>query len=90
MDQKDCYIGHEAIAIKDKLILEEPVKAGVIENMDSIKDIIKHLMDNELLANCEEHKVMITEPPKNDKKKREELVQLMFEDLKVPKLYMGN
>jgi len=70
--------------------MEEPVQAGVIENLDAIKDIIKHLMDNELRANCEEHKVLITEPPKNPKKNREELVQLMFEEFKVPKLYLGN
>jgi actin len=30
MDQKDCYVGHEAKAKKNLLIIEEPVVAGVI------------------------------------------------------------
>ena len=80
----------EAKAKKQFLIMEEPVKKGIIDDMDGIKDIIKHLMDNELRANLEEHRVVVTEPPNNDKTKREELVQIMFEEFKVPKLYLGN
>lgn len=38
----------------------------------------------------EEHKFMITEPPNNPKEIREELVDLMFTEFKVPKLYLGN
>ena len=30
MDQKDCYVGQEAVSKKSKLIMEEPVQAGVI------------------------------------------------------------
>ena len=33
---------------------------------------------------------MVTEPPNNPRQIREEFVTLMFEDLKVPALYMGN
>ena len=33
---------------------------------------------------------MITEPPNNPRAIREEFVSLMFEELKVPSLYMGN
>ena len=38
----------------------------------------------------EEHKILLTEPPNNPKKNREELVELMFETFGVPKLYVGN
>lgn len=38
----------------------------------------------------EEHKILITEPPNNPKKNREDMVELMFETFKVPKLYIGN
>jgi len=41
-------------------------------------------------VDAEEHKIMMTEPPLNPKKNREEVVQMMFEEFKVPKLYMGN
>jgi actin-related protein len=36
MDQKDCYVGHEAKAKKNLLITEEPVQRGIIVNIDSI------------------------------------------------------
>lgn len=38
----------------------------------------------------EENKFLITEPPGNPKKNREELVEMMFETFKCPKLYIGN
>ena len=34
--------------------------------------------------------MLISEPPKNPKKNREDLVTLMFEEFKVPRLYLGN
>lgn len=45
--------------------------------MKSIEDIFKHLMNNELRVSPEEHKFLLTEPPNNNKKTREELVDLM-------------
>lgn len=36
MDQKDCYVGHEAKAKKNLLITEEPVVKGQIESIESI------------------------------------------------------
>ena len=38
----------------------------------------------------EENKFLLTEPPGNPKANREALVELMFEEFKVPKLYIGN
>lgn len=70
--------------------MEEPVQAGVITNMDAIQDIISHLFNTELRVSPEEHKVLITEPPNNPPKIREKLVDLMFTEFKVPKLYLGN
>jgi actin-related protein len=35
-------------------------------------------------------KFLLTEPPNNPKKNREELVDMMFEHFEVPKLYIGN
>jgi actin-related protein len=36
MDQKDCYVGGEAKAKRNLLIIEEPVKRGIIVNQESI------------------------------------------------------
>jgi len=58
--------------------------------MDSIQKIFEHLMNNELRVSPEEHKILLTEPPNNPKANREALVDLMFSEFKVPKLYLGN
>jgi actin len=77
MDQKDSYVGNEAKAKKNLLIIEEPVHRGIIVNIDSIQKIFEHLFNNELRVSPEEHKIIITESPKNPKKNREAIVELM-------------
>lgn len=90
MDQKDCYIGNEVAAKKNVLAIEHPVKEGLIKDMDGICEILNHLYNNDLRRTPEDHKLLITEPPNNDNKIREELVKRLFEEYKVPKLYLGN
>lgn len=34
--------------------------------------------------------MLISEPPNNPKRNREKLVDIMMEEFKVPKLYLGN
>jgi actin len=89
MDQKDDYVGMEALSKKSVLNLEEPVKYGVITNMDDMSKIWSHLMNNELRVSPEDHKVMVSEPPRNPKNNREELCKTMFEEFTVPKLYVA-
>jgi actin-related protein len=52
--------------------------------------MIDHLMNTELSRAPDEHKILITEPPNNPPKNREELCTLMFEEFQVPKFYLGN
>ena len=77
MDQKDCYVGHEAKAKRNLLIIDEPVQRGIITDIDAISKIFEHLFNNELRVSPEEHKIIITESPKNPKKNREMIVDLM-------------
>jgi actin len=77
MDQKDCYVGHEAKAKRNLLITEEPVQRGIITSFESIEKIFEHLFNNELRVSPEEHKIIITESPKNPKKNREMIVDMM-------------
>ena len=70
-------MGHEARAKKNLLIMEEPVQMGVIKSFESIEKIFEHLFNNELRVSPEEHKILITEPPNNPKKNREQIVDMM-------------
>jgi actin-related protein len=68
----------------------EPVVAGRVQDIDQMKKILEHLMNDVMQSSLEDHKVLVTEVPLNDPKRREELVDLMFSEFKVPKLYLGN
>ena len=80
MDQKEFYIGNEAIEKKKFLKMRYPIEKGRIKNTDAIKDIkeiISYLLTDEMLIDPGEYKCMITEPPKVDNDIREALVELM-------------
>ena len=91
MEYKDYYFGHEAISKRDKLIISEPVQQGIVQDKDLLYKILsEQIFNTELGIEPEENKMLISEPPLNPKKNREELVTMMFEDFKVPRLYVAN
>lgn len=81
MDQKDFYIGKEAIEKKKYLNMTYPVSKGRLIDKDAVdndlKNIIEHLMTQEMLISGEEYKCLITEPPKNSSVIREAVVEMM-------------
>ena len=81
MDQKDHYIGAEALEKAQHLNLRRPVEKGRIRpgesNMDDIENILKNLIDHDMLIDPKEYKFMITEPPNNPTPIREAFVDLM-------------
>ena len=93
MDQKDWYIGDEAVEKAQHLILRHPVEKGRIKDSEAIEDIhniLENLFTHDMLISAEEYKFMVTEPPNSPREIRDEFVTLMFEEMKVPALYMGN
>ena len=82
LEQKDFYIGKEALDKKQFLNLRYPVERGKIKNdkdaIEDIKNIIIHLMTNDMLISGDEYNCMITEPPNNPKEIREAIVDLMY------------
>ena len=88
MEKKDCYVGDEAVSKKGILKLSYPINHGVIENWDDMTKIWKHILYNELKVVPEERPVMLTEVPFNPKSNREISTEIMFEEFKVPALYL--
>ena len=80
MDQKEFYVGEEALEKSQHLNLWHPVEKGRIKDKDAIQDvrkIIENLLTHDMLINHEEYKFMVTEPPNNPREIREEFVNLM-------------
>ena len=80
MDQKEWFIGEEALEKSNLLNLKHPVAKGRIKDADSIQDIkniLQNLFTHDLLIEHENHKFMITEPPNNPREIREAFVEMM-------------
>jgi len=78
MDQKEYYFGHEAVQKRAMLNISEPVDKGVVVDYGMLELILKEeIFNTQLGVNPEEHKMLVSEPPNNPKKNREDLVMMM-------------
>jgi len=91
MDQKDLYVGPEANHPQKKPLLSifKPIKVGVIEDMENMEKIWDYTYQNELMVDRKEHPALLTEPPLNDPKKREQLMTVFFENIEVNHFYLS-
>lgn len=87
-DQRDAYVGDEAIHKRGVLNLYYPVKHGIIDNWDDIEKVWHHCYFSELLVPPEEHPCLMTESPLNPKINREKMTTTMFEIFNVPSYFI--
>ena len=87
-DDKDFYIGQDAINKKGVLSLEYPLENGIVKNWDYMTKIWHYTYYNELKADPAEQPVLLTEAPLNPKKNREQMVEIFFEKFKAPAFYV--
>lgn len=88
LDQKDLYIGDDAIRRRGVLKLDYPVRDGVVENWDGFEKLMHHIFYRELQVSPEEHPILLTEPPLNPQANSDKIKQIMFETFNVNALYM--
>jgi actin len=71
--QKDFYIGDEAIAKKGVLNLTYPIEHGIITNWDGMEQVWHNCFYNELRRVPSEQPCLLTEAPMNPKVNREKM-----------------
>jgi actin len=86
---KDTYVGDEACAKADFLLLNYPIEHGIVRNWDDMEKLWHHTFFTELRVDPTEHPVLITEAPLNPKRNREKMIELMFETFHVPSFYVA-
>jgi len=90
VQQKDHYIGEEAMQKRGILNLSYPISAGIVESWEDMEKVWHHAFFNELRVNpTEAHGVLLTEAPRNPKANREQMVQVMFETFQVRNCYVA-
>ncbi len=73
LDQKDVYVGEEAISKRGALSVESPIKNGIVRNWDDMEKVWAHTFANELKTPAEDHPILLTEAPQNPKANRERM-----------------
>ena len=79
VELKDIMCGDAAAAVRASLETSYPVTNGIIKNWDDMEELWKYTFNEKLAINPPDHKILLTEPPLNPTKNREQMVERMFE-----------
>jgi len=89
---KKYYISEECNKFMGNLNLHYPIESGIFKNPDDISLIFKYIYSkldaNE--ENIKDHPILISEPLHNQDKNRENIAQILFEQLNVPSLIFAS
>lgn len=86
--EKELFVGSDAIAKRGLLTLEYPLENGIVKNWEYMSKIWHYTYYTELKTDPQEQPVLLTEAPLNPKKNREQMVEVFFEEFKVPAFYV--
>ncbi|KAE8689412.1 Actin-related protein 2 [Hibiscus syriacus] len=76
---KDIVVGEACADLRHQLDISYPVTNGIVQNWDDMYHVWDHAFYNELKINPSECKILLTDPPLNPSKNREQMVETMFE-----------
>jgi actin-related protein 2 len=71
--------GDEAAAVRQSLDIKYPVENGIVRNWEDMEHLWNYTFYEKMKIRPQEYKIMLTEPPQNPLKNREQLIQRMFE-----------
>ncbi|XP_078235235.1 actin-1 isoform X2 [Pogona vitticeps] len=87
--QKEYYIGEEAQSKRGVLSLNYPIDHGIVTCWDDMERIWRHIYKCELRIKASDRPVLLTEAPLNPLQNRERMTEIMFENFKVPAMYVA-
>ncbi|KAG4938328.1 hypothetical protein JHK86_044469 [Glycine max] len=76
---KDIVVGEGCADLRHQLDISYPVNNGIVQNWDDMCHVWDHAFFNELKINPQDCKILLTDPPLNPSKNREQMVETMFE-----------
>ncbi|NWX93678.1 ACTL9 protein, partial [Nothoprocta ornata] len=86
--QPQTFFGEEALLHDaDSIGLTQ---SGIIINWEAAEILWQHMFDHDLMVAPEEHALLITDPPLSPSTSREKLVEMAFESLHSPGIYIAS
>lgn len=82
------YVGLNAYDRKGILKLKYPIEHGIVTDWDSMEQIWTYTFE-QLGVEPDDRDVLLTEAPRNPKKNREKMAEIMFETFNVGRLYIA-
>ena len=90
VQSKDLYVGDEAIKMKGVCELNYPISNGIVQSWEDMETVWHHTFMNELRVDPKDLEgVLLTEAPRNPKKNREKMCEVMFESFEVNNMYVA-
>ncbi|RLI09076.1 actin, cytoplasmic 2 [Candidatus Bathyarchaeota archaeon] len=86
---KDYYVGEEALKLRGIMRISYPLEHGIVKDWDGFKKIVDFAFTECLRIDPSKHPVLLTEAPLNPRDNREKAAEILFEDFRVPALYVG-
>jgi len=87
-DGKTIYVGSDAIAKRGVLKLSYPIEHGIVTDWSNMEHIWTHTFD-QLRVEPDDRNVLLTEAPRNPKKNREKMAEIMFETFNINGVYIA-
>jgi len=88
-DKIPRIIGQEALEKIGMSDVKPPIEKGQIKDWNDMEIIWHHMLYDELRIAPEDHNIILTDIPSNPPENREKMVQIMFENLNIPGLYIS-
>ena len=76
---KDIMCGDEAAAARTMLQISYPMENGIVRNWDDMQHLWDFTFFEKLKVDPRGRKILLTEPPMNPLKNREQMCEVMFE-----------
>ncbi|KAG0453218.1 hypothetical protein HPP92_025882 [Vanilla planifolia] len=87
--KRKLYVGCQALGFRrDYMEVVSPFKDGAVVDWDIVDNIWDHALRRRLLIDPKEHPMLLSEPTSNNQQ-REKLAELLFENYKVPALFVA-
>ena len=90
MEQKERYVGDEAISNLEFTNFYPPIQRGEVVDWDKFEILMHYLLYDQIEVIPEEMSVLITETPLSSKDNRAKITEMIFEKFNVKKCHIAN